>query len=149
MNWTFVYQQPMQNQMNSFNPMLFNNMFDQNLFIAAQNNPQQMMDFNTSNQLNSLEDDQNYKVNITFSSMQGTKINMIFDCDESIDGILTKFLKRVNLTELIGNLQNKIKFILNADPIDFGDDRKLKDILVPGTTNTNIIIHDTGNLIGA
>ncbi len=81
--------------------------------------------------------------------MQGTKINMIFDCDESIDGILTKFLKRVNLTELIGNLQNKIKFILNADPIDFGDDRKLKDILVPGTTNTNIIIHDTGNLIGA
>ena len=149
MNWTFVYQQPMQNQMNSFNPMLFNNMFDQNLFIAAQNNPQQMMDFNTSNQLNSLEDDQNYKVNITFSSMQGTKINMIFDCDETIDGILTKFLKRVNLTELIGNLQNKIKFILNADPIDFGDDRKLKDILVPGTTNTNIIIHDTGNLIGA
>ena len=149
MNWTFVYQQPMQNQMNSFNPMLFNNMFDQNLFIAAQNNPQQMMDFNTSNQLNSLEDDQKYKINITFSSMQGTKINMIFDCDESIDGILTKFLKRVNLTELIGNLQNKIKFILNADPIDFGDDRKLKDILVPGTTNTNIIIHDTGNLIGA
>ena len=149
MNWTFVYQQPMQNQMNSFNPMLFNNMFDQNLFIAAQNNPQQMMDFNTSNQLNSLEDDQNYKVNITFSSMQGTKINMIFDCDETIDGILTKFLKRVNLTELIGNLQNKIKFILNADPIDFGDNRKLKDVLVAGATNINIIIHDTGNLIGA
>ena len=149
MNWTFVYQQPMPNQMNNFNPMCFNNMFDQNLFIAAQNNPQQMMDFNTSNQLNSLEDDQKYKINITFSSMQGTKINMIFDCDESIDGILTKFLKRVNLTELIGNLQNKIKFILNADPIDFGDDRKLKDVLVPGTTNTNIIIHDTGNLIGA
>ncbi len=81
--------------------------------------------------------------------MQGTKINMIFDCDESIDGILTKFLKRVNLTELIGNLQNKIKFILNADPIDFGDNRKLKDVLVAGATNINIIIHDTGNLIGA
>ena len=149
MNWTFVYQQPMQNQMNSFNPMLFNNMFDQNLFIAAQNNPQQMMDFNTSNQLNSLEDDQNYKVNITFSSMQGTKINMIFDSDETIDGILTKFLKRVNLTNLIGNLENKLKFILNADQINFGDTRKLKDVLVAGATNINIIIHDTGNLIGA
>ena len=149
MNWTFVYQQPMQNQMNSFNPMLFNNMFDQNLFIAAQNNPQQMMDFNTSNQLNSLEDDQNYKVNITFSSMQGTKINMIFDSDETIDGILTKFLKRVNLTNLIGNLENKLKFILNADQINFGDTRKLKDVLVAGATNINIIIHDIGNLIGA
>ena len=148
MNWTFVYQQPMQNQMNSFNPMLFNNMFDQNLFIAAQNNPQQM-DFNVANQLHSLEDDQNFKVNITFSSMQGTKINMIFDSDETIDGILTKFLKRVNLTNLIGNLENKLKFILNADQINFGDTRKLKDVLVPGATNVNIIIHDIGNLIGA
>ena len=148
MNWTFVYQQPMQNQMNSFNPMLFNNMFDQNLFIAAQNNPQQM-DFNVANQLHSLEDDQNFKVNITFSSMQGTKINMIFDSDETIDGILTKFLKRVNLTELIGNLENKLKFILNADQINFGDTRKLKDVLVAGATNINIIIHDIGNLIGA
>ena len=148
MNWTFVYQQPMQNQMNSFNPMCFNNMFDQNLFIAAQNNPQQM-DFNVANQLHSLEDDQNFKVNITFSSMQGTKINMIFDSDETIDGILTKFLKRVNLTNLIGNLENKLKFILNADQINFGDTRKLKDVLVPGATNVNIIIHDIGNLIGA
>ena len=148
MNWTFVYQQPMQNQMNSFNPMLFNNMFDQNLFIAAQNNPQQM-DFNVANQLHSLEDDQNFKVNITFSSMQGTKINMIFDSDETIDGILTKFLKRVNLTQLIGNLENKLKFILNADQINFGDTRKLKDVLVAGATNINIIIHDIGNLIGA
>ena len=148
MNWTFVYQQPMQNQMNSFNPMLFNNMFDQNLFIAAQNNPQQM-DFNVANQLHSLEDDQNFKVNITFSSMQGTKINMIFDSDETIDGILTKFLKRVNLTNLIGNLENKLKFILNADQINFGDTRKLKDVLVAGATNINIIIHDIGNLIGA
>ena len=138
----------MQNQMNSFNPMLFNNMFDQNLFIAAQNNPQQM-DFNVANQLHSLEDDQNFKVNITFSSMQGTKINMIFDSDETIDGILTKFLKRVNLTNLIGNLENKLKFILNADQINFGDTRKLKDVLVAGATNINIIIHDIGNLIGA
>ena len=74
---------------------------------------------------------------------------MFFDCNETIEGVITKFLKRVNLTDLIGNLQNKLKFLMSAESIDFGDTRKLKDVVMPGFPLINIVVQDTQNLIGA
>ena len=151
-DWTNVYLQN-QNQMtfmNNFN-MNPNNPINQIQFMAVgQNNNQMMADenFNAINQMNSLNN-QNYKINLSFNTLQGAKINMFFDCNETIDGVLTKFLKRVNLIDLIGNLQNKIKFLLNAENIDFGDTRRLKDIILPSCSIVNIVVQDTQNLIGA
>ena len=153
-DWTNVYlQNPNQMTfMNNFN-MNPNNPINKIQFMAVgggQNNNQMMADenFNAINQMKSLNN-QNYKINLSFNTLQGAKINMFFDCNETIDGVLTKFLKRVNLTDLIGNLKNKIKFLLNAENIDFGDKRKLKDILLPSCSLVNIVVQDTQNLIGA
>ena len=153
-DWTNVYlQNPNQMTfMNNFNTNP-NNPINQIQFMAVgggQNNNQMMADenFNAINQMKSLNN-QNYKINLSFNTLQGAKINMFFDCNETIDGVLTKFLKRVNLTDLIGNLKNKIKFLLNAENIDFGDKRKLKDILLPSCSLVNIVVQDTQNLIGA
>ena len=153
-DWTNVnLQNPNQMTfMNNFN-MNPNNPINQIQFMAVgggQNNNQMMADenFNAINQMKSLNN-QNYKINLSFNTLQGAKINMFFDCNETIDGVLTKFLKRVNLTDLIGNLKNKIKFLLNAENIDFGDKRKLKDILLPSCSLVNIVVQDTQNLIGA
>ena len=153
-DWTNVYlQNPNQMTfMNNFN-MNPNNPINKIQFMAVgggQNNNQMMADenFNAINQMKSLNN-QNYKINLSFNTLQGAKINMFFDCNETIDGVLTKFLKRVNLIDLIGNLKNKIKFLLNAENIDFGDKRKLKDILLPSCSLVNIVVQDTQNLIGA
>ena len=154
-DWTNVYLQN-QNQMAFMNNLNFNpnNLLDQIQFMAVgggQNNNQMMMDnnFNAMNQMRSLNKNENYKINACFSTLRGTKINMFFDCNETIEGVITKFLKRVNLTNLIGNLQNKLKLLLSAESINYGDKRKLKDAVFPGCTMVNIVVHDTQNLIGA
>ena len=158
MSWIDIYQcnqmqmQNMFNPMNNMNPMAINNPMDQILFNAYQINNQQMnmpQNLNPSNEIIPPIGNDDFKVNLMFSSMNGPKINMVFDCNETIEGVLTKFLKRVNLPELIGDLKEKLKFILNAEHINFGDKRKLKDVLVSSTTTTNVIVHDTANLIGA
>ena len=154
-DWTNVYlQNP--NQMASMNNlnMNFNNPLDKIQFMAVgggQNNNQMMENenFKAMNQMRSLNNNQNYKINLCFTTLKGTKINMFFDCNETIEGVITKFLKRVNLTNLIGNLQNKLKFLMSAESINYGDKRRLKDALFRGCTNANVVVHDTQNLIGA
>ena len=118
---------------------------------GGQNNNQIMEDenFKAMNQMKSLNKNKNYKINLCFSTLKGAKINMFFDCNETIEEVLTKFLKRVNLTDLIGNLKNKLKFLMSAESIDFGDKRKLKDVVMPGFPLINIVVQDTQNLIGA
>ena len=159
MDWTSIYQNqfmPMNNmnmQMNNMNNMIFNNPLEQIQFMACQNNNPQMMNlaqnFNASNESDALDNKESYKINLTFTTLKGAKINMFFDCNETIEGVVTKFLKRVNLPDLIGNLDHKLKFILSAESMDYGDKRKLKEVLLQGTTMTNVFVHDTGNLIGA
>ena len=154
-DWTNVYLQN-SNQMAFMNNQNFNpnNPMDRIQMMAVrggQNNNQMMADenFNAINQMRSLNNNQNYKINLNFNTLKGAKINMIFDCNETIEGVLTKFLKRVNLIDLIGNLQNKLKFLLLAESINFGDKRKLKDVLMSGSIMANIVVHETQNLIGA
>ena len=152
-DWTNIYQQNPMAIMNNLN-MNPNSPIDQIQMMAVeggQNNNQMMEDenFKAMNQMKSLNKNQNYKINLCFATLKGAKINMFFDCNETIEGVLSKFLKRVNLTDLIGNLQNKLKFLMSAESINYGDKRKLKDAIFPGCTMVNIVVHDTQNLIGA
>ena len=152
-DWTNVYQQNPMAIMNNLN-MNPNSPIDQIQMMAVgggQNNNQMMEDenFKAMNQMKSLNKNQNYKINLCFNTLKGAKINMFFDCNETIEGVITKFLKRVNLTDLIGNLKNKLKFLMSAESIDFGDKRKLKDVVMPGFPLINIVVQDTQNLIGA
>ena len=88
-------------------------------------------------------------INICFSTLKGARINMRFKTSETIDSILTKFLKRVNLENLINNLGGKLNFILSAETLQFGDKRRIKDIVYMPCTFTTILVHDSQNLIGA
>ena len=156
MDWTNVYQQN-PNQMNQmFNQMnnnqLFNNAMDRINFVGINNSPQNVgggRNFNRAqNDLNALNK-KKYKINLIFTTLRGVKLNMFFDCDETIENVITKFLKRVNLDRLIGNLNNELKFILAAEHIDYGDKRKLKDVILGGSTTSNVVVHDTKNIVGA
>ena len=156
MDWTQVYQQNLNQMYQMFNQMnqnqIFNNAMDQINFMASNNSPQMIgggRNFDrTQNDLNAFNK-KKYKINLIFTTLRGVKMNMFFDCDETIENVITKFLKRVNLERLIGNLNNELKFILAAEHIDYGDKRKLKDVIMGGSTTSNVVVHDTKNIVGA
>ena len=52
------------------------------------------------------------------------------------------------MPELINNVQGKLTFILSAQSLKFGDKRKIKEVAMVGNMN-QILVNDTGNLIGA
>ena len=156
MDWISIYQQNPNTINQMFNQMNhnqgFNNAMDQINFMALNNSPKMEgggRNFDKAqNDLNALNR-RKYKINLIFTTLRGVKINMFFDCDETIENVITKFLKRVNLDRLIGNLNNEIKIILSAEHIDYGDKRRLKDVIMGGSTTSNVVVHDTKNIIGA
>ena len=179
MNWSNIYQsinqaQQMQqmpfipiNNLPQMNPMMNNmnmNQFaptEQIQFMAQfyqnqnQNIPQMNMGGNqnlyNNNNFNNMNNNNNSgdKINLCFSTLRGARINMRFNPDETIDSVLTKFLKRVNLEKYIGNIQGKFNFILSAETLKFGDKRKLKNVVLLPSGFTTVLVHDSQNLIGA
>ena len=87
-------------------------------------------------------------VNLCFATIQGSRIMMKVKPDDTVEDILEKYLLRVNLPELINNVQGKITFILSAQSLKFGDKRKIKEVVLSSDLN-QILVTDTGNLIGA
>ena len=122
-------QQNMQNQFNNFNVQggLGNN-----------------ISHNNNNNINN----QNRYINLCFATIQGSRIMMKIKPEDTVEQVLEKYLLRVNLPELINKLDNKITFILSAQSLKFGDKRKIKEVAMIGNMN-QILVNDTGNLIGA
>ena len=167
MSWGNVYQsiqqvQNMQNmnfipmnnipQMNNMNQMT--NPMDQIQFMANycsqnQNIPQMNMGGNREGGMNFNQNKQPSKINLCFSTLKGARINMTFDSNVTVDEVLTKFLKRVNLEKLNKEGRKKLNFILSAETLLFGDHRKIKDIIFMPSNFTTVLVHDTQNLIGA
>ena len=81
------------------------------------------------------------KINICFSTVQGTIIVMKFNLDDTVEQILEKYLLRVNLPELINNIQGKLAFIYSAQSLKFGDKRKINEIFMVGNMN-QIFVND-------
>ena len=88
------------------------------------------------------------KINLCFATIQGSRIMMKIKPEDTVEQVLEKYLLRVNLPELINKLDNKITFILSAQSLKFGDKRKIKEVAMIGNMN-QILVNDTGNLIGA
>ena len=87
-------------------------------------------------------------VNLCFATIQGSRIMMKVKPDDTVEDILGKYLLRVELPDLINNVQGKITFILSAQSLKFGDKRKIKEVVLNNDLN-QILVNDTGNLIGA
>ena len=126
------YQQIMQTGQFNINNNIFNN-----------------KNMNNNMNINNMNQNQDIKINLCFSTMEGARIIMIFDQNETIDSVLTKFLKRCNLDDLIGKIQGNLTFLFMGQSLNFGDFRKLKDIIMMPLGVTNILVIDTKDLIGA
>ena len=116
------------------NPNLNNNMMNNNIM-------------NNNMNMGNINQDQNIKYNICFSTIKGARIMMPFDQNETVDGMLTKFLKRCNLDYLINKIDKKLTFLLQGKSLKFGDYTKLKNIVLFAVTN--IVVIDVNDLIGA
>ena len=149
---------PMFNQMNINNmnnpmdqiqmmSMLFQNQNIPGLNMGGNQNYNKMN--NNLNRMNSNNSRGSNKINLCFSTLKGARINMVFNENETVDGVLTKFLKRVNLDNMIGNVGGKLNFILSAENLNFGDNRLIKNLIMIPSNFTTIFVHDTQNLIGA
>ena len=135
-NWMANYQNFEQAQ-NMFNQM----QFQQDNANPQSNFPGVQGGFNQSY-------NQNMKINLCFATIQGSRIMMKINPEDTVEKVLEKYLLRVNLPELINNCQGKLTFILSAQSLKFGDKRKIKDVAMVGNMN-QILVNDTGNLIGA
>jgi len=124
---------------NLSNNMKFNNPMEPIQFMNQYSNWNNFFPAMNLNLKQNYYQNQNYKINKWFRTLRAVKINMVF---ETIEGVLTKFLKRFNLTHFIGNLPNKLVFVLNAEIINFGDKRKLKEVIPNGSTLANCLVYD-------
>ena len=117
----------------------------QNMFNFLQNQQ------NMPNQFIGIQggaNNQDQKINLCFATIQGSRIMMKINPDDTVDEVLKKYLLRVNLDHLINKVDGKITFILSAQSLKFGDQRKIKDVAMIGNMN-QILVNDTANLIGA
>ena len=157
----FLLSQLYNNKMNQMNQIPFNNMNNRQMnnplaqiqmtSNMIQNNSPQVQGggFQNMNMNINQNQNQNYKVNLCFSTIQGARIMMAFDSNETVDGALTKFLKRCNLDYLIHNIDKELTFLLSGQSLKFGNFKKLKDIVLLPLNVSNVVVIDTNNLIGA
>ena len=143
---------PMMNNTMIGNPMMNNQMMN-NQMNNMMNQKQLMQMTNLMNQLNNnmkmTNMNKNNKINLCFSTMQGSRVMMFFSPDETVENILKKYLLRVNLPNLINKIEGNLIFILNAQSLKFGDKRKLKDLILSMGNANNVLVNDIHNLIGA
>ena len=137
--------------LNNMNPNQMNNPLSQIQMTSnmIQNNSPQVMGgaFQNMNMNQNLKKD--YRVNLCFSTIQGARIMMSFDPNETVDGVLVKFLKRCNLDHLIHNINKELTFLVSGQSLKFGNFKKIKDIVLMPLNVTNVLVIDTNNLIGA
>ena len=155
----FLLTQMYNNNMNQVNQMPFNNMNNsqknnpltqiQMTSNIIQNNSAQVMGGGFQNMNINQNQKKDFRVNLCFSTIQGARIMMSFDQNETVDGALVKFLKRCNLDHLIHNITNELTFLLSGQSLKFGNFKKLKDIVLMPLNVTNVLVIDTNNLVGA
>ena len=161
-----IYNNQMMNNNMNFDPMnnegqirMMANFFAKHRQQMMENNNQNMnnnfnMNMNVNNNINNQNNNQDnnkkIRINIRFRTMDGVQVMMNFDVDNTVNDILTKFLKKCNLEEYIGKTEGVFTFLFSGQKLDFEDKRKIKDVTFANNTNIiNILVIDTNRLIGA
>ena len=96
------------------------------------------------------------KINIRFSTTQGTITNISFNENGSIGDLIKLYLKRVDRPDLISSLMKgnknlvdkKLVFLWNAIKLDINDTKKAK-YFFKNDMKPKIVVNDIHNLIGA
>ena len=127
-----------------------NNNFNMNMNNNNNNNNNQNMNNIFNRKMSYNNNNQNIRMNVNFKTMDGIKIMMNFDINNTVNEILTKFLKRCNLEEYIDRTEGLFTFIFSGQQLHFADNTRLGDICSPNAATTMIIlVLDTNHLIGA
>jgi len=88
------------------------------------------------------------KLNIIFNTTQGTSTNLVISYGTTVEEALAKYLRRMGKPELIGNQDNKICFLFNANKMKFGDKTPVEQFF-KSAPNPKVVVNDINNLIGA
>jgi hypothetical protein len=83
------------------------------------------------------------KLNIIFSSTQGTSTNIVINSEATIDELLDKYLKKVNKIYL--KKTNKICFLYNSSILKYGDKTKVEKFF-KGHLSPKIVVNDVNNI---
>jgi hypothetical protein len=83
------------------------------------------------------------KIIITFDSSSGLKLIMYFNEEETVNDALTKYCKRIQIEK---EQKDDVAFLFDGEKLNFGDNRKLKNLFRDGS---KITVIDTGGIIGA
>ena len=86
------------------------------------------------------------KMNLIFTTTQGTKRNLVVNYGTTIAQALRKYLREVGKSDLENS--DKISFLYNAAKLDFTKTDKVEDYF-KNLLNPKIVVNDTNNLIGA
>ena len=105
---------------------------------------------NNNNLINNQGNNNKIRINIRFRTMDGINVLMNFDINNTVNDILTKFLKRCNLEEYIGKTEGVFTFLFSGQKLEFEDSRKIKDVIFANISSViNILVIDINHLIGA
>ena len=88
-------------------------MFENMMKMVGQNqfNVQGGINNNINNNPSNKPQPKNEYINLCFATVQGSRIMMKIKPDDTVEKILEKYLLRVNLPELIYNVQGKITLL--------------------------------------
>ena len=75
--------------------------------------------------MNNSNENTNKKINVTFKTIHGLKVNLVVDYGKSMKEVLEKFCERIGKPELIRD--NKIYFLCNSEKININDQTKVED----------------------
>ena len=110
-----------------------------NVIYISKNNS----DGNNNNRKDDL-DDKSPKINITFSTPLGRKINITCNINETVGDAIKKYLKRMNISE---KKAKEFHFIYNAFQVCIEDNTKIS-VKFRLDRTPRIIVQDKHNLIG-
>ena len=100
---------------------------------------QNQVQFNNNNQIE--------RMNFVFKMTNGSRINLLFDPEKTVEDLILTFFRRMNSEHLFE--KGGVTFIYNASEINYHTKNKAKNFFYTSTVNPTIVVVDVNNLIGA
>ena len=91
--------------------------------------------------------DMSHKVNITFTTQKGQKMNIVCSVNTKIKDLFIKYISRLGLGPNV--MGDSIFFLFNGKKIDKNDNRQINQLGFSFNTGTTILVIDTKDIIGS
>ena len=160
MNWMKmnpILQMSYQNMMNQNMAILNNNNFNKMNFINSTqiNNNQPKVtgggtsinNLSTSSYVLTSQNDNSPKINVTFTTQKGNRMNIVCPQNMKIKDLFVKYITRLGLGPNV--MGDSIFFLFNGKKLSKNDNRELNQLGFGVNIGANIVVIDTKDIIGA